>query len=164
MKFLEREFCESIIWNKRSTPPNNKIIGAAHEYILIYSKEIQSLFLNLRPRSAEQLDRYQNPDNHPKGPWTPGDLMANVKGGRYVKSLYFPITNPKTGDVHYPSSKGNWRFNKEKIDELIRNDEIYFGNQNGRQKLKRFLCDVKNHIHNSLGFCPSQYSGFKRND
>ena len=145
--FGEENFVESIIWKKRSTPPNDKIIGAAHEYILIYSKEIQSLFLNLRPRSVEQIERYQNPDNHPKGPWTPGDLMANVKGGRYVQSLYFPITNPKTGDVHYPSSKGNWRFNKEKIDELIRKDEIYFGSdQNGRPKLKRFLCDVKSGI------------------
>jgi hypothetical protein len=27
--------------------------------------------------------------------------MANVKGGRYVKSLYFPITNPNTGEKHY---------------------------------------------------------------
>lgn len=145
--FGEENFIESIIWKKRSTPPNDQVIGASHEYVLIYSKEIQSLTLNLRPRNTEQLERYQNPDNHPKGPWVPGDLMANVKGGRYVKSLYFPITNPKTGSVHYPSSNGNWRFNKEKIDELIKNDEIYFGkDQDGRPKLKRFLCDVKSGI------------------
>jgi adenine-specific DNA-methyltransferase len=73
--------------------------------------------------------------------------MANVKGGRYVKSLYYPIINPLTGEKHYPSSNGNWRFNKEKIEELIKNNEIYFGEDGkGRPKLKRFLRDVKEGI------------------
>ena len=74
----------------------------------------------------------------------PDNLMANVKGGRYVKSLYFSIVNPETGERHYPSSTGNWRFNKKKIDALLANKEIYFGKDGkGRPKLKRFLCDVK---------------------
>ncbi len=145
--FGEENFIQQIIWKKRSTPPNDQIIGASHEYILIYSKDVQKLTLNLRKRTNEQLNRYQNPDNHPKGPWAPGDLMANVKGGRYVKSLYFPIINPNTGEEHYPSSKGNWRFNKEKIEELIKNGEIYFGDDGkGRPKLKRFLSEVKEGI------------------
>jgi len=73
--------------------------------------------------------------------------MANVKGGRYVDSLYYPIVNPRTGKEHYPSSKGNWRFNKERIEQLIKNNEIYFGeDDNGRPKFKRFLCDVKEGI------------------
>jgi len=145
--FGEENFVAEIIWKKRSTPPNDKIIAAQHEYILCLSKNSNNLGLNLRPRSGEQINRYKNPDNHPKGPWTPGDLMANVKGGRYVSSLYFPIVNPRTGQEHYPSSNGNWRFNKEKIDLLIKNDEIYFGESDqGRPKLKRFLCDVKEGI------------------
>lgn len=145
--FGEENFVESIIWRKRSTPPNDKIIGAAHDYILIYAKSLGSVGLNLRPRTSEQLGRYKNPDNHPKGPWTSGDLMANVKGGRYVESLYYPIVNPNTGEEHYPSSNGNWRFNKEKMDQLIANNEIFFGaDGKGRPKLKRFLADVKSGI------------------
>ncbi|MDQ1273797.1 MAG: adenine-specific DNA-methyltransferase, partial [Planctomycetota bacterium] len=90
------------------------------------------------------VERYQNPDNHPKGPWTAGDLMSNVKGGRYVKSLYFPIVNPIAGEEHFPTSNGNWRFNKKKIDGLISKGGIYFGdNGDRRPKLKRFLSDVK---------------------
>ncbi len=142
--FGEENFLEQIIWKKRSTPPNDKIIGAQHEYIVLFSKNLSMASLNLRERSAEQTERYKNPDNHPKGPWASGDLMANVKGGRYVSSLYFPIKNPVTGEEHYPSSDGNWRFNKEKIEQLIANNEIWFGeNGNARPKLKRFLCDVK---------------------
>lgn len=145
--FGEDNFIEQIVWKKRSTPPNDKVIGASHEYVVIYCKNIELVSLNLRTRTNEQLARYSNPDNHPKGPWTSGDLMANIKGGRYVKSLYFPIINPNTGEEHYPSSNGNWRFNKEKIEELIKNNEIYFGEDGkSRPKLKRFLCDVKEGI------------------
>lgn len=145
--FGESNFIAQIIWRKRSTPPNDKIIGAAHEYILAYAKNIDNVALNLRARTEEQDARYKNPDNHPKGPWTSGDLMANVKGGRYVASLYYPIINPKTGEEHYPSSNGNWRFNQQKVTELLINNEIHFGDDElGRPKLKRFLCDVKDGI------------------
>jgi len=145
--FGEKNFVAQIIWKKRSTPPNDRIIAAQHEYILCVSKNRNNISLNLRERTKDQINRYKNPDSHPKGPWTAGDLMANVKGGRYVSSLYYPIVNPRTHQEHYPSSNGNWRFNSERIENLIKNDEIYFGeNDQGRPKLKRFLCDVKDGI------------------
>ena len=142
--FGEENFVVQIIWRKRSTPPNDKIIGANHDYILCYAKDAASMRLRLRERSESQVDRYQNPDNHPKGPWAAGDLMANVKGGRFVKSLYFPIVNPVTKEEHYPGNNGNWRFSKETIDRLQANNELFFGEDGrGKPKLKRFLCDVK---------------------
>jgi len=145
--FGEDNFVTQIIWKKRSTPPNDKAIGAQHDYILVYAKQFSSTSIALRPRSDEQVARYQNPDNHPKGPWAAGDLMANVKGGRYVESLHFPIVNPSTGEKHVPSSNGNWRFSRDTIEKLIANNELYFGSDGrGRPKLKRFLCDVKDGI------------------
>jgi len=70
--------------------------------------------------------------------------MANIKGGRYVESLRYQITNPKTGEKHWPGKDGNWRFNEEKMLALVKADEISFGmSGDGRPKLKRFLCDVK---------------------
>ncbi|MBM6830305.1 site-specific DNA-methyltransferase [Anaerotignum lactatifermentans] len=162
--FGEENFVIQIVWKKRSTPPNDKIIGSAHEYIVLYAKRIDSVVLNLRERTPEQLARYQNPDNHPKGPWTSGDLGANVKGGRYVESLYFSIQNPNTGEEHYPPQNGNWRFNQETIKRLLENNEIYFGEDGkGRPKLKRFLCDVKNGItYTSLwDFVPLNTQGSK---
>ena len=145
--FGEKNFVAQILWKKRSTPPNDKVIGANHDYISIYAKNIEMIALNLRPRSDEQIARYKNPDNHPKGPWTAGDLMANVKGGRYVPSLYYPITNPNTSESHYPGKNGNWRFNKEKVERLQANNEIYFGEDGkGRPKLKRFYKDIKTGI------------------
>ena len=162
--FGESSFIVQVVWKKRSTPPNDKFIGAAHEYILCYAKQINSLKLNLRERTPEQIARYQNPDNHPKGPWTAGDLGANVKGGRYVESLYYGIKNPNTGELHYPPQNGNWRFSKEKVDKLLANNEIFFGvDGKGRPKLKRFLSDVKDGItYTSLwDFVPFNTQGSK---
>ena len=143
----KQNFVVQIIWKKRSTPPNDQVIGAAHEYVLVYAKNIWTVGLNLRERSAEQISRYKNPDNHPKGPWVPGDLSANVKGGRYVASLYYPIINPNTNEAHYPPNNGNWRFSKETMNQLLSNNEIFFGEDGkGRPKLKRFLANVKQGI------------------
>lgn len=145
--FGEDNFIESIIWKKRSGPPNDKVIAATHEYIIAFAKDINSLNLHYKSRNEKQLSRYKNPDNHPKGRWAADNLMANVKGGRFVQSLYYPIINPNTGEEHYPSSNGNWRFNKDKMDDLLKNNEIYFGEDGkGRPKLKRFLCDVKDGV------------------
>lgn len=142
--FGEEQFVAQILWRKRSTPPNDKVIGANHDYILVFAKDIASVGLRLRERADEQLARYKNPDGHAKGPWAAGDLMANVKGGRFVQSLHFPIKNPTTGEEHFPGESGNWRFSRDTIGKLLANNEIHFGEDGrGRPKLKRFLCDVK---------------------
>ena len=145
--FGEEAFVAQIIWRKRSTPPNDKIIGANHDYITVYRRQVGDGGMNLRERSKDQIERYQNPDNHPKGPWAAGDLMANVKGGRYVESLNFPIVNPNTGEENWPGNRGNWRFSSDTIQRLIAQDEIYFGSDGrGKPKLKRFLSDVKDGV------------------
>ncbi|KAA8820635.1 site-specific DNA-methyltransferase [Bifidobacterium rousetti] len=143
----ESNFIVQIVWKKRSTPPNDQVIGAAHEYVLLYAKDSRNVGLNLRERSMNQLSKYKNPDNHPKGPWTAGDLSANVKGGRYVASLYYPIVNPNTGEEHYPPNNGNWRYSRQTVEKMLANNEIYFGvDGKGRPKVKRFLCDVKSGV------------------
>ncbi|OFX20044.1 MAG: hypothetical protein A2033_01690 [Bacteroidetes bacterium GWA2_31_9] len=141
--FRIENFIANIIWKKRGGAPNDKVIGATHENILLYSKT-EKYKLYKKPRTEEQKGRYSNPDNHPKGNWSADNLMANVKGGRGVDSLHFAIINPNTGEEHYPSSNGNWRYNQKTINRLLENDEIYFGKDGkGKPKLKRFYTDLK---------------------
>lgn len=65
--FGEENFIAQIIWKKRSTPPNDKVIGAAHEYILSFGKNISNTKLHLRARTQDNLCVYQNPDKSSKG-------------------------------------------------------------------------------------------------
>jgi adenine-specific DNA-methyltransferase len=58
--FGEENFIELIIWKKRSTPPNDKVIGANHDYILIFSKNIDLTKINLRSRSEPLLSNYES--------------------------------------------------------------------------------------------------------
>ena len=142
--FGSKNFVAQIVWKKRSSPPNDRVLGTQHEYILVFAKDRLRVKLNRRARNTAQLARYRNPDNHPKGRWAADNLMANIKGGRYVSALHYAISNPRTGQQHYPSGRGNWRFNAEKMQRLLANDEIYFGKDDqGRPQLKRFLCDLK---------------------
>jgi adenine-specific DNA-methyltransferase len=108
--YKKENFIGQIIWKKRGGAPNDKIIVSIHEYIIIHAKNKLTLKLYRKERGENILSRYANPDNHPKGAWSVDNLMANVKGGRFVASLYFPIVNPNTQEEHYPSSNGNWRF------------------------------------------------------
>lgn len=141
--FGEEQFAAQIIWKKRNTPPNDKLIGTQHDYILSYVRR-EFTGIKLRPRSDDQISRYKNPDSHPKGPWVAGDLTANVKGGRFAQTLHYAIVNPNTGKEFFPPNNGNWRFNRDKIARLVESNEIYFGaDGSSSPKLKRFLCDVK---------------------
>jgi adenine-specific DNA-methyltransferase len=145
--FGKENFVAQIIWRKRNGPPQDRTIGATHDYIVCFAKDIQSVQLYLRPRNGDQLVNFKNPDNHPKGPWAAGDLMANVKGGRYVASLHYGIVNPNTGEEHFPGENGNWRFSAERMQELLANDEIYFGKDGrGKPKRKRFLSELKDGV------------------
>jgi len=142
--FGEENELPEIIWQKRSGPPNDRSIGSVHEYIQAFSKNEESVDLNLLERPEEVRARYTNPDNDPRGPWVAGDLSANAKGGRYVESLYFEVVNPETDQRHLPPEGACWRFNQEKMERYIDQGRVFFGKDGeGRPKLKRFLSDVR---------------------
>ena len=87
--FGEENFVESLVWKRRATAPNDRVIGKNHENIVVYAKDIVSSMLYLQPRSDELNARYANPDDDPLGPWVASDLSANGKGGRLTSSCIF---------------------------------------------------------------------------
>lgn len=141
--FGEDNFVAEMVWKRRATAPNDRIIGKNHEYILCYSKQIEELKLFLLPRSAELNEAYKNPDNDPRGAWRASDLSANGKGGRIVESCVFPILNPKNGKEYYPPENKCWLYNEEKVLSLINESRIDFRENSGNPFLKRFLSEVR---------------------
>ena len=120
----------TIIWKKKTNGNNMGLIPPVHDYILCFSKKIENLSISDfgLPLSEEYIQKtYKNPDNDPRGPWTTTDLSANHKGP------YFPITNPITGEVHYPSQGRYWVFNEEEVLRRIKEGLIIFG-KSGKAK------------------------------
>ena len=144
--FGEENFVESIVWKRRATPPNDRIIGKNHEYVLVYTKNIELVALYLQPRDEKSKQRYSNPDNNPKGPWVASDLSANGKGDRLVESCIFPIKNPNNQKEYLPPENKCWLYNKSKISQFIAENRIGFRTQTGTPFLKRYLSEVRDGI------------------
>ncbi|SFL44036.1 adenine-specific DNA-methyltransferase [Paenibacillus sp. 1_12] len=144
--FGEMNFIEQLVWKRRATPPNDRIIGRNHEYIVVYAKNASQVQLFLQPRSEELNARYRNPDHDPRGRWVASDLSANGKGGRLVKSCVYPILHPHTGEGFMPPANKCWLYNKEKMDELLADGRIGFRENSGAPYLKRYLSEVRDGV------------------
>ncbi len=120
--FGPMNFVGTILWKKKTNGNNMGWLPPVHDYILCYAKSIDSIFdLGYEVSEETVLKNYKNPDNDPRGPWTTTDLSANHKGP------YFPITNPVTGDIHYPPDGRYWVFNEQEVQKRIADGRIIFG-------------------------------------
>ncbi|MSM39378.1 MAG: site-specific DNA-methyltransferase [Geobacter sp.] len=141
--FGEDNFVETLVWKRRATAPNDRVVGKNHEYLLMYSRNMDTLRLHLQPRSEELNSRYSNPDNDPLGPWVASDLSANGKGGRLTESCVFPIENPVTKESYNPPQNKCWLYNREKINQFMSEGRIGFRTNTGTPFLKRYLSEVR---------------------
>ncbi|NBL00524.1 MAG: site-specific DNA-methyltransferase, partial [Erysipelotrichia bacterium] len=141
--FGEDNFVDCIIWEKKYSPQNDaKWLSANHDYVVLYAKNKELWRPNLLPRSAEQNARYKNPDNDPRGIWKASDLSVKT----YSKEYDYPITTPSGKTVELPAGRC-WMTNKQKMQELINDNRIWFGvNGDNVPSLKRFLSEVKDGI------------------
>ena len=141
--FGEDNFIEAFIWHKK-TPPNNVVVGAVHEYILMFAKDKDSANLHLLPRDSEKDKDYKNPDNDPRGRWKPDNLTAAAKGGRSTPSLLYTITNPETGQKYDPPEGRMWAVPYDAMLKKIEEGTVYWGkNGDGRPMDKRFLSQTR---------------------
>lgn len=130
--FGANNYVGTILWKKKTNGNNMGWLPPVHDYILCYSKEIGKIYdFGFEVSEEDILKNYSNPDNDPRGPWTTTDLSANHKGP------YFPVTNPKTGDVYYPPSGRYWVFNEQEIQRRIADGRIIFGKSGMARPVQR---------------------------
>lgn len=142
--FGRKNFIDEVVWQRSYAPINlKKTLSRCHDIILVYAKENSKNFtLNKLPRSSEANNRYKNPDNDPRGVWTSGPLQV----GPRVESRVYEIVTP-SGKKVLPPKQYCWRFSKERFNELVNDNRVYFGeNGDNVPRLKRFLSDVKDGI------------------
>ena len=138
--FGEENLVEEIIWEKKFAPQNDaKYFSLNHEQILCYAKIKDKFRRNLLPMTEEQIGRYKNIDNDPRGPWQSDNLTVAT----YSASYDFPITTP-SGKIINPPHGRCWRTSKEKFEELLKDNRIWFGESGeNTPRIKRFLSEVQ---------------------
>lgn len=141
--FGSTNFISNVVWEKKYAPQNDaKWFSDNHDHILVYAKEKNNWRPNLLPRTEEQNKRYTNRDNDPRGPWKSSDFSVKT----YSSNYDYPITTPSGRVVNPPKSRC-WRTSKEKFEELVKDNRIWFGETGDNvPSIKRFLTEVKNGI------------------
>ncbi len=141
--FGRSNFVNNVIWEKKSSPQNDaRWLSDSHDHILIFAKRKDLWRTNLLPRNDVMDSRYANPDNDSRGSWTSSDLTAQDP---FEYGLY-EIIGP-TGKSFFPGNNRHWIYAKNKIEELINDNRIWFGaSGNNKPRLKKFLSEVREGI------------------
>lgn len=135
-----QNFVTTCMWQKIHSIKNDaKYISVNHDFIFVYSKNIDMLKFNLLDRTEEMNNRYKNPDNDPRGPWQSGDLVANEirTNGNY------DVIGP-TGKVFNVPDGKHWVYSEENMQSLIAENRIWFGKDGTSfPRKKRYLSEVQ---------------------
>ena len=151
-------FVVELIRKTKSTTNDAKNgVNLQHESCLVYAKlkdESVSLL-----GGEKDLSRYSNPDNDPNGDWVSGDPCA--KSGS--KSNLFPIENPYTNKVDFPSIGNYWRFSQKTFKEKVDAGIIVFKKEHGPNERGFIYKRYKNQLKttkrtlDSLAFCENAF-------
>ena len=138
--FGENNCVGKVVWERAFAPKNDaKYLSDSHDYICIYAKNINYFQIGLLPRTEEANARYKNPDNDPKGPWSPDNMTVKT----YSAAYDYEITTPN-GTIMSPPNGRCWFTSKERMQKLIDEGRVWFGEDGGNMpRLKRYLSDVQ---------------------
>ena len=138
-------YVATIVWEKDKGRRSDAVISSAHDYIFVYALDPYrwAQRRNLLERTAEQVKRYRNPDNDPRGPWLQGD---NGTAKSSSETSRFPITLPSGRVVVPPPSRG-WSFGRDTFEQAKTENRVYFGaNGDGMPIIKRYLSEVQSGV------------------
>ena len=138
--FGEHNFVGSVIWERAFAPKNDaKYFSDSHDYIVVYAKILSNFHIGKLARTEETNARYKNPDNDPRGPWSPDNMTVKT----YSAAYDYEITTPNGSKMTPPNGRC-WFTNKEKMMKLIADGRVWFGEDGGNMpRLKRYLADVQ---------------------
>jgi len=136
--FGDSNFVGEYIWNKKNVVQNDAThMSINHEYILVYAKFFDRFRFNLLERTEEQLNRYKNPDNDPRGLWTSVALQA--KSGSSTYKIKFD------NGIEWEPVKGTYpRLSQESIIRAYNENRLWFGKEGKNvPRLKKYLSEVQ---------------------
>lgn len=138
--FGERNFIAQLIWERAFSPKNDaRFVSNSHDYVLMFTRNIDSFVIGRLDRTAEANARYSNPDNDPRGVWMSSDISVKT----YNAACDYTITTP-SGKIIEPPAGRCWRLSKKAFFERLQDNRIWFGpNGDNTPRIKRFLSELK---------------------
>lgn len=146
--FGEINFISQLGWQKVYAPKNQaRHFSNDYEFVLCYSKNIETFKINLLPRTEKMNARYTNQDNDYRGNWKAGDCV----GAGERKNGYYDVISPKTGKIFNVPKGKHWVYAPETMAKMIEENRIWFGKDgNSFPAVKQFLTDVSGRRPSSL--------------
>lgn len=137
--FGEENFVAQFIWEKRLNRENRVEVSIRHDYILCYAKESQKDVRRIAqlPMNEKALASYSNPDNDPRGLWKSDP--AHAQAGHGTKSQFYTLVAPNGKKHNLPSGRC-WVYNQQVMDDMIKDNRIWFGKDgNAVPRIKTYL-------------------------
>jgi adenine-specific DNA-methyltransferase len=133
--FGRKNFVANVLWQKRTSPDARIHLGAAHDHILVYGRNAETVTFNRLPLSSGQTDNYKNPDNDLRGAWTSTDFTA--QGWR--PNQMYKIKTPG-GAVYEPPPGRCWGNIEPEFLRLKAEGKMWFGKSGkSRPRVKNYL-------------------------
>jgi len=141
--FGRKNFVANVVWQKKHTRANDaRWFSDNHDHIVVHAKNKGSWKINLLPREERQNRGFSNPDNDPRGPWASQPIQVKTPSESYI----YEISNP-VGKKFWPPRGRSWQFSKERFNELVKDNRIWFGKDGSNvPRIKSFLSDVQDGI------------------
>ncbi|PIX54861.1 MAG: site-specific DNA-methyltransferase [Zetaproteobacteria bacterium CG_4_10_14_3_um_filter_54_28] len=153
--FGESNRVATCIWQKRYMSANDhKTIAPMHEYVLVYQAS-SAWRRNMLPRGEEKDRQYRLNDE--KGLFRPDNYTCN-KNADERPNLYYPITQPNTGEEIWPKRTRVWSYSKDEHLRHISENMIYWG-KDGKGKVPAFK-RYKHLLKNADGVVPNTWWTF----
>ncbi|MCD2255151.1 site-specific DNA-methyltransferase [Lactobacillus sp. CC-MHH1034] len=138
--FGEANFLAQVVWERAYAPINlKKNFSPSHDYMLVYGREANIIETSGITRNEAADNRYQNPDNDPRGPWKSSDMSV----GPANESNIYPVTTP-SGRVVEPPAGRSWSLSQKAFRERLADNRIWFGkNGDAVPSMKRFKSELR---------------------
>lgn len=139
--FGSENFIAQNVWQKRYSRENRGIIGDAHEYAIVYAKNVIE-FKDVSNKVAiteAQKRAYSNDDGDSRGPWRAIPMTAQG----YRPNQMYEIESP-SGKIFTPPPGRCWSMIESEFLKLKESGRIYFGkNGDAQPGVIRYLSEVK---------------------
>lgn len=135
--FGRGNFVANVLWQKRTSPDARIQLGAAHDHVMVFAKNIGKAAFNPLKLSSEQAKNFKNPDSDPNGAWSSTDFTAQ---GWRPNQMYEIVT--PNGTRYTPPAGRCWGNVEPAFMRLRAEQRMWFGKDGGgRPRVKNYLSE-----------------------